>query len=185
MPDGRRGLRADLDARRAADPFCARQSRLLSRLDPRRAVRRLAILAADRPDLHYLTGAEPFELVARLGLLSATMAGPTPGWATTALVGDDERLYADRGIGPPEQARDRWPVLKALGDEAAAEVAEFLPAALEHYRDIYVATHLPPLCEACWHEGSTVSDDEWAPHFTCKALGDVLLATMRAHPTAR
>jgi hypothetical protein len=40
---------------------------------------------------------------------------------------------------------------------------------------------LPPLREACWHEGQ-ISNDEWAPHFTCKAMGDVLLETMRRHP---
>ena len=44
-----------------------------------------------------------------------------------------------------------------------------------------VATHLPPLREACWHEGQ-ISDDEWAPHFTCKAIGDVLLEIVPDFP---
>ena len=63
---------------------------------------------------------------------------------------------------------ERWPVLKALGDEAAAEIRRGLPPALGRFRRVIVATHLPPLREACWHEGH-ISDDEWAPHFTCKA----------------
>jgi hypothetical protein len=44
-----------------------------------------------------------------------------------------------------------------------------------------LATHVPPLREACWHEGR-LSDDEWAPHFTCKAMGDAILEIMRDYP---
>jgi 3',5'-cyclic-AMP phosphodiesterase len=44
-----------------------------------------------------------------------------------------------------------------------------------------LATHVPPFRDACWHEG-TISDDEWLPHFTSKAMGDALLEIMRDHP---
>jgi hypothetical protein len=40
---------------------------------------------------------------------------------------------------------------------------------------------VPPLRDACWHEGQ-ISNDEWLPHFTCKAMGDVILEIMRATP---
>ena len=40
---------------------------------------------------------------------------------------------------------------------------------------------MPPFREACWHEGR-ISDDDWLPHFTCKAVGDVLSEAMRARP---
>ena len=41
--------------------------------------------------------------------------------------------------------------------------------------------HVPPFRESCWHEGR-VSDDEYLPHFSCKAVGEVLLRCMRARP---
>lgn len=33
----------------------------------------------------------------------------------------------------------------------------------------------------CWHEGQ-ISDDNSLPHFSCKAVGDVLRAVMQAYP---
>jgi 3',5'-cyclic-AMP phosphodiesterase len=75
----------------------------------------------------------------------------------------------------------RLPLLQFLGDEAAAAVRRVLPAALERYESIYFLTHVPPLREACWHEGA-ISDDEWSPHFTCLAVGTALLEIMRAYP---
>ena len=47
-----------------------------------------------------------------------------------------------------------------------------------------VLTHVPPFREACWHEGR-ISDDNWLPHFTCKAVGDALLEAMAAAPDHR
>src|SRR4051794_30540182 len=71
--------------------------------------------------------------------------------------------------------------LHALGDEAAAHFRALLPGALERFRRLIVLTHVPPFREACWHRGQT-SDDEWLPHFSCRAVGEVLAAAMVAHP---
>jgi 3',5'-cyclic AMP phosphodiesterase CpdA len=70
--------------------------------------------------------------------------------------------------------------LNALGDEAAAHFTRVLPLAANRCRYIVVLTHVPPFREACWHEGR-LSDDEWAPHFTCLAVGDVLREFMQRH----
>ena len=43
---------------------------------------------------------------------------------------------------------------------------------------------MPPLREACWHEGA-ISDDQWSPHFTCQAVGTALVEIMRDHPDHR
>ncbi|MEO7328980.1 MAG: metallophosphoesterase [Minicystis sp.] len=74
--------------------------------------------------------------------------------------------------------------LQRLGDEAAAYVKSVLLPALAHHRTVVVATHIPPFKEACWHEGQ-ISNDDWLPFFTCKAVGDVLLEAARAHPDRR
>jgi hypothetical protein len=44
-----------------------------------------------------------------------------------------------------------------------------------------VLTHVPPFRDACWHEGR-ISDDDWAPHFTCHAAGQAILDVLRSHP---
>src|SRR5262249_3948719 len=75
----------------------------------------------------------------------------------------------------------RLTVLHRLGDEAAAYLRELLPAALDRYQRVIVATHVPPFKEACWHEGK-ISDDDWLPHFTCKATGAVIREAAASRP---
>jgi 3',5'-cyclic-AMP phosphodiesterase len=74
--------------------------------------------------------------------------------------------------------------LHALGDEAADHFRRVLPEACAAARNIFVVTHVPPFREACWHDGR-LSDDNWAPHFTCVAAGEALAECMRAHPDHR
>jgi 3',5'-cyclic-AMP phosphodiesterase len=46
---------------------------------------------------------------------------------------------------------------------------------------VIVLTHVPPYREAAWHEGRH-SDDDWAPWFTCRAVGEAIDACAREHP---
>jgi 3',5'-cyclic-AMP phosphodiesterase len=71
--------------------------------------------------------------------------------------------------------------LNALGDEAADYLRGLLPEALARFQRILVLLHVPPFREACWHQGR-ISDEDWLPHFTCKAVGDVLYEAMGARP---
>ena len=77
---------------------------------------------------------------------------------------------------------ERFRKLNALGDEAAAFVDGLLLSAADHFRALFLLTHVPPFREAAWHEGETSADD-WLPHFSCKAVGDVLVRVMTAHPS--
>jgi hypothetical protein len=127
-----------------------------------------------------MSDSQPVELVAGIGLIGHD------GWAD-GRYGDYERsmvtmldfkLIQDlAGLNK----LDRWRMLKSLADQAAAHIQVVLPQALEQFEYVYLITHVPPLREACWYEGS-ISDDEWAPHFTCKAMGEVILKLMRARP---
>jgi 3',5'-cyclic AMP phosphodiesterase CpdA len=74
--------------------------------------------------------------------------------------------------------------LNALGDEAADYLGRLLPDALARYRNVLTLLHVPPFKEACWHEGR-ISDDDWLPHFTCKAVGDLLRNAMSARPDCK
>jgi hypothetical protein len=79
---------------------------------------------------------------------------------------------------------ERLKKLNELGDEAAAHFRSVLPSALAEFEHVVVLTHVPPFREACWHRGQ-ISDDDWLPHFTCKAAGDVLRQAMAARPERR
>jgi len=71
--------------------------------------------------------------------------------------------------------------LKELGIEAAEYLQKQLQAAFEDFEHVYFLTHVPPFAEACWHLGE-ISNPDWLPHFTCKAMGDVILETMKRCP---
>jgi 3',5'-cyclic AMP phosphodiesterase CpdA len=137
----------------------------------------------ERPNLVYLTTAGTFTLADGVGLCG------DDGWADARL-GDYERSLVmmndyrliEEFAGVSK--RDRWPLLKAMGDEAARHVEAVLPAALAEHTHVFFLTHVPPLREACWYQGQT-SNDEWLPHFTCLAVGQALLRIMRDHTDRR
>ncbi|MFO0904647.1 MAG: metallophosphoesterase [Pirellulales bacterium] len=142
--------------------------------------RHVADLSRQRERLVYLSRRGPIRLAPQVGLIGHD------GWAdarygdyvNSAVMLNDYRLI--RELAPFDKA-SRQRALRSLGDEAAAHVRSVLPDALALYRRVVFATHVPPLLEACWHEGR-LSDDEWSPHFTCKAIGDALLEIMDQHP---
>jgi 3',5'-cyclic AMP phosphodiesterase CpdA len=99
-----------------------------------------------------------------------------------ALIEELQKLHRTELL-PPESilTPELHAKLGALGDEAADHFRLVLPQALKTSERVVVLTHVPPFREACWHEGQ-LSNDSWAPHFTCKAAGDVLVEFMVAHP---
>ena len=140
-------------------------------------------LCERRPLLNYLSHRGVVELTSKLGLVGHD------GWAD-ARVGDyehsyimmnDYKLIAELS---PHSKEQRWPVLRSLGDAAAAHIRHVLPQALKRFDDVLLLTHVPPLRAACWHEGRP-SDDEWSPHFVCQAVGEAILEIMTSAPTKR
>ena len=77
-----------------------------------------------------------------------------------------------------------YPNLQKLGDEAGDWVEARLSEAVESFEEVVLLTHVPPFREACWYDGE-LSNDEWAPHFTCMAVGHALEDVMRNHPDKR
>jgi Icc-related predicted phosphoesterase len=73
------------------------------------------------------------------------------------------------------------PVLEKLGDEAARYISLALFSAAHKYKKVYVVTHVPPFCEATWHNGQQ-SDDNFLPYFSCKAMGDAILKVANEYP---
>jgi predicted MPP superfamily phosphohydrolase len=144
---------------------------------------RIQNLCREEPRLHYLTQLGVVDLAPGIGLVGHD------GWADAQL-GDyerstvmmnDYRLIAELA-GYNKQSRQS--VLRAMGQEAADHVRRVLIDAFARYADAFLITHVPPLREACWHEGRT-SNDEWLPHFTCQAVGEAILEIMRPRPDRR
>ena len=116
---------------------------------------------------------------------------------TTALIGDDG--WADGRFGgfmnSPIMLNDymligeflglnkpeRLTVMNKLGDAAAARIKAKLEEACVLRKRIIMLTHVPPFRESCWYEGK-VSDDNWLPHFSSKAMGEAILEVMDENP---
>jgi predicted phosphohydrolase len=71
--------------------------------------------------------------------------------------------------------------LNELGDAEADKLAGLLGEALAKHHRVIVGTHVPPFRDACWHRGK-ISNDDWLPHFSCRATGEVLKKAAEAHP---
>ncbi|MBX7167308.1 MAG: metallophosphoesterase [Pirellulales bacterium] len=131
------------------------------------------------PGLVWLSHSGAIELAPSVGLVGHD------GWGDARL-GDYERSLVEmndhRLIGEFAglDKQSRWPVLKALGDQAAAHVRRVLPEAAARFPEVLLLTHVPPFEGACWYQGQ-ISDRHWLPHFTCQALGQAILEVMRQH----
>ena len=72
-------------------------------------------------------------------------------------------------------------LLRELGKEGAEFLEPRLHKALETSQHVYLLMHPPPFREACLY-GTEMADDHWAPHFTCRAVGDMLKRVMAECP---
>jgi predicted phosphodiesterase len=124
-------------------------------------------------------------------------SGVIPLTAGAALVGHDS--WADGRLGNFFQSevmlndyfligelrgldkQERFARLNGLGDEAAEFLESHVRKALAEFQHVIVLTHVPPFRDSCWHEGR-ISNDDFLPHFTCRAVGDRLATIMSARP---
>jgi predicted MPP superfamily phosphohydrolase len=135
-----------------------------------------------RDSMRLLTRKDP----ARFGWLPAT--GVVPLSDKTALIGVDG--WGDGCIGnftgSPVEMTDwkqiddlkfldkttRLKKLRNLGLESADLLKKLLDEALAKHSRVIVLTHVPPFKESCVN-----ADDDWLPWNTCRAVGDVLMAS--------
>ena len=94
-------------------------------------------------------------------------------WDSPVMLNDYIHINELSNIGKEE----RFNQLNKLGDEAANYISYFLNHALENYDHVIFMTHVPPFKGACVHDGK-IANDDYLPHFSCKAVGDVLYERM-------
>jgi len=144
-------------------------------------VRDVARALGDRSQwLGWLPAAGVVELTRDVALVGVDgwADGRAGDWERSPVMLNDYLLIAElAGL----TKADRLGRLQELGDAEAAALRAPLAEALDKYRKVIVATHVPPFREACWHEGK-ISNDDWLPHFTCLAVGDVLREAALTHP---
>lgn len=75
----------------------------------------------------------------------------------------------------------RFAKLNALAERTVSYFDKLLPEALRQYERVILVTHVPPFREACLYNGE-ISDDNYLPHFACRALGESLLQIMSEFP---
>ena len=156
-----------------------------------RGVRKaVSSITANSSRLTYLSNAGLIRLTEKTALIGHD------GWADGCLgnfVGsevilNDYVLIEDFASKTPQEGdlpllpkADRLSIMQSLAAQAADHFARYLPEALELCEYVVVVTHVPPFREACWYDGK-VSNPDYLPHFSCKAVGDVLLEVMGKHP---
>ena len=134
-------------------------------------------LCQHRANLHFLTSAKsPVQLAGHVGLIGhdGWADGRSGNYEQSSILLNDYRLIEELSECSKQTRRQR---LESLGDEAADHTRSLLTMALEQHSSVYLLTHVPPVREACWYE-DRVSDDNWAPHFTCVAMGQAMLEVM-------
>ena len=136
------------------------------------------VRAAD--NLVYLTDAGVIELTESVALVGHD------GWADarignyerSMIMMNDYKLIQELAGVNKEQ---RWPLLQALGDEAAAVIRRVLPAALDTVR-VGVPAHARAAAARSVLVQRRHFQRRMGPHFTCKAVGDAILEIMPDYP---
>ena len=136
--------------------------------------------------LVYLSDVEVIELTPRTALVGhdGWADGQCGNFAESDVILNDYvlieelRHWDDSGrLDKPRLAE----ALYELGAEAARHFQRTLGQAALSYRHVIAATHVPPFAEAAWYAGR-MSDNNYLPHFSCRATGEAMRLAMQNHP---
>lgn len=99
------------------------------------------------------------------------------GRASTLTMSDKDHIRDFVDLGRDEY----FARIAELADEAAAYLRRTLTAAFETHTRVILVTHVPPFPQACREEAG-IANEDILPHYSCKAVGDVLLDMAKARP---
>ena len=126
----------------------------------------------NHPHVHRLTGREVIELNAHSALIGIDgwADGQTGSGPASPVVLNDTILIDDLATLSRAAA---WKKIAELSCAFAETIRPTLDAAMSSFRKVILLTHVPPLREATWHEGS-ISAPDFLPHFCNARLGEVI-----------
>jgi 3',5'-cyclic-AMP phosphodiesterase len=146
--------------------------------------RRIVDFCAERKQLFYLTAAKtPIVLTERTSIVGhdSWADGRYGAYHWSDVILNDYAFIEElTGLSKDE----RLIRLNALGDEAAAHLRSLLSAALACSENVVMLMHVPPFLEACLYQGRK-SAPEWAPHISCRCVGEMILDVMGRHANKR
>ena len=145
----------------------------------RRIIKRVCEL---HPDLVYLTQEKVIQLTPEIALIGhdGWSDGRYGDFFRSGIALNDYSLIQDLAGAADKTALLHQ--LHKLGNETARHLRDVLTLAQSKYQKIFVMLHPPPFQQAIWYEDKTPGDDdEYLPHFGCKAAGDVLLEFASNH----
>jgi len=128
------------------------------------------------PKIHYLSNSSPISLNEKWTLIGHD------GWAdgkcgnfleSPVKLADSLKIHNLMNISNEEQKKR----LEELGAQAADSIRGVLLKAIKESDHILFLTHCPPFRLACRYKG-VIADDDWAPHFVCQSIGDVISEVM-------
>jgi len=155
---------------------------------------RRRVLALEQSGLSWLPGAGVIELEQHTGLvgnggwgdgLHGDLVGSNVLLNDFILIEDLRQVVGSADIDDFHGRKaDLGVALRDLGNAAAETLAPQLRSAAERFEQVLILTHVPPYPESCWYQGR-MADNDWLPHFTCKAIGDLLSDVANDHPGTR
>ena len=135
------------------------------------------------PNLHWLSNMDATSLSARRHLIGHGGWGDARNgdFLATPIRLNDHKLIADLTGHERSILQQK---LNTLGREAAEHIhktATTLLNAESDVKEVFIATHVPPYPESAWYMGYSGAID-WIPDFTCKSVGDTIMALATKHP---
>jgi len=141
---------------------------------------------SDNPYLRYLTMTEHLELTP-----DAAIVGHD-GWAdgrygdflASTMMLNDYVMIRELAQALEQGHESLWKAIQELADESAQLLSERLARALDRYPLVFVIIHPPPFEENTRYNGLP-SPANSLPHFSSKAIGDMLLRMADRYPQRR
>jgi len=140
----------------------------------------VAAVCQNRTNLHHLNGSQVIRLDTDTALIGHRgWADGRMGWAERSYARnpDFEAIGDFSGLKPEEAFR----LLRKLGSHSASCLRSRLPYALQCYRRVVIATHVPPFTDAARFNGKPC---DWLrqPHYCNIALGAMILRVAERFP---
>lgn len=134
----------------------------------------------NHPHVHRLTGSEIIELSTHTALIGVDgwADGQSGSGSASPVVLNDTILIHELAILSRLEA---WKKIAELSRAFAETIQPTLDAAMSSFGEVILLTHVPPLPESTWHEGS-ISEPDYLPHFCNAQLGEVIRGVCARHP---